>query len=62
MEAINFIINHSVEILAIIGGVLSISKAIAKLTPTGKDDEVIEKIRKVFEKISDLFLPDIKRK
>lgn len=33
---------------------------VAKLTPTQKDDTIIEKIRLFIEKISNMFLPNIK--
>ena len=49
-------------IFAVIGAALVLAKAIAKLTPTQKDDNVIEKIRKFFDKVSDLFLPDLQSK
>ena len=43
-ETINFIQNHYDELLAIIGGVVSIATIIVKLTPSTRDNEVLEKI------------------
>lgn len=57
---INYITNHSVEILAILGAVLTLATLIARLTPSKKDDTFIEIIRKKVESISNLFLPDRK--
>ena len=42
-EIINFFQNHYSDILAIIGGVVSIATIIVKLTPSSKDDEVLNK-------------------
>lgn len=47
------------QIMAIVGTTLTLATMIAKLTPTHKDDDIVEKIRKLFDKISRLFLPDI---
>ena len=46
-------------ILQILGLVLPLAVVIARLTPTKKDDDFIEKIRKVFEWIYTLGLPNI---
>ena len=43
---------HYDEILAIIGGIVSISSIIVKLTPTTADDEVLNKIITLLEKLS----------
>ena len=51
-----------IEIFAIIGLVLTLANAIAKLTPSTKDDTFVEKARFWFEKVSNLFLPDLKAK
>lgn len=58
---INYIIQHNVEIMAIIGIVLTLANMIARLTPTQEDDKVVEKVRKVFEQISNLCLPNVKK-
>ena len=48
MEVLTFIQNHYDELLAIIGGVVSIATIIVKLTPTDKDNKVLEKIINFF--------------
>jgi len=48
--------------MAIVGTALTLATMIAKLTPTHKDDDFIEKVRKFFEKISSLGLPDVQSK
>jgi len=49
-----------IQIIEAIGLVIAASTAIARLTPTSKDDTVVEKIRKFFESVSNIFLPDRK--
>lgn len=55
---INYITTHYVEIFAIIGAVLTVATLVARLTPSNKDDTIIELIRRRFESISNLLLPD----
>jgi hypothetical protein len=57
---IQYITEHYVEIFAIIGAVLTVANLIARLTPSKKDDTIVEVIRRRFEQISNLFLPNIK--
>ena len=45
------------DILAIIGGVVTVASLIVKLTPTQKDDAALSKIIKVLAALS-LFNPD----
>lgn len=45
------------DVLAIIGGVVTVASIIVKLTPTQKDDSVLEKIIKILSALS-LFNPD----
>ena len=52
MEVLTFTQNHYDELLAIIGGVVSISTIIVKLTPTDKDNRVLEKIINFLAKFS----------
>ena len=52
MEVLTFIQNHYDELLAIIGGIVSIATIIVKLTPSTKDDEVLGKIINLFAKFS----------
>ena len=51
-EVISFIQNHYDELLAIIGGVVSIATIIVRLTPSTRDDEVLEKIINFLAKFS----------
>ncbi len=51
-EIISFIQNHWDELLAIIGGVVSIASIIVKLTPTTKDDNVLNTIVNFLAKLS----------
>lgn len=54
---INWIQANWKEILAIIGGVVTVASIIVKLTPTPKDDAVLAKIIKILAALS-LFNPD----
>ena len=45
------------EVLAIIGGVVTVASIIVKLTPTPKDDAFLAKVIKVLSALS-LFNPD----
>lgn len=51
-EIINFFQNHYDELLAILGGIVSIATVIVKLTPTTKDDAILTKIVNILEKFS----------
>lgn len=48
----DFILNYYNEVLAIIGGVVTTATAIVSLTPTTKDNEVLDKIISCLEKLS----------
>lgn len=52
MEVLTFIQNHYDELLAIIGGIVSVATIIVKLTPTDKDNKVLEKIINFLVKFS----------
>lgn len=52
MEVLTFIQNHYDELLAIIGGVVSIATIIVRLTPSTRDNEVLEKIINFLAKFS----------
>lgn len=54
--------NIILEILEAVGLLIGASTIIARLTPTQTDDKFVERVRKVFENISHLFLPDKKQK
>ena len=50
-----WIIEHFETILAIYGALVALSTAIVKLTPNTKDNEILEKIIKFFDKFSTVF-------
>ena len=52
LEIITFFKLHYDEILAIIGGVISIATIITKLTKTKRDDEILTKIVNILAKLS----------
>ena len=51
-EIITFIQDHYDELLAIIGGIVSVATLIVKLTPTTKDDDLLNKIISFLAKFS----------
>ena len=51
-NTITFLKLHYDDILAIIGGIVSIATIIVKLTPSTKDDEILNKIINVLSKLS----------
>ena len=52
LNTITFLKLHYDDILAIIGGIVSIATIIVKLTPSTKDDEILNKIINVLSKLS----------
>lgn len=52
LEIITFFKLHYDEILAIIGGVVSIATIITKITPSKRDDEILAKIVNILSKLS----------
>ena len=51
-QLINWCTQHWQDVLAIIGGVVSVATVIVKLTPTQKDDAVLGKIITVLSALS----------
>lgn len=51
-NTIAFLKLHYDDILAIIGGIVSIATIIVKLTPSTKDDEILNKIINILSKLS----------
>ena len=49
---INWIIENYDNILAWIGGIVSCASIIVKLTPTTKDDSILDKIIKILDNFS----------
>lgn len=52
IQLINWCTQHWQDVLAIIGGVVSVATIIVKLTPTQKDDAVLGKIIAVLSALS----------
>lgn len=52
LTVLNFIVEHYDEILAIIGGIVSIATIIVKLSPSKRDDEILAKIINILAKLS----------
>lgn len=52
-----WIMEHWKDILAVIGGIVTVASIIVKLTPTQKDDNVLAKIIKILAALS-LYNPD----
>lgn len=52
MNFVNWIVSYWADVLAIIGGVVSVASIIVKLTPTTKDDSVLNAIIKVLAAVS----------
>lgn len=52
LTVLNFIAEHYDEILAIIGGIVSIATIITRLTPSTRDDEILAKIVNILSKFS----------
>lgn len=50
-----WIIEHWADLLAIYGGLVAISTVIVKLTPSTKDNEILDKIIKFFDNFSTAF-------
>lgn len=51
-EIINFLQHNYNNILAVIGGVVSTATIIVKITPTTKDDDILDKVINVLAKFS----------
>ena len=52
-----WITQHGKDVLAVIGGVVTVASIIVKLTPTQKDDNVLSKIITILAALS-LYNPD----
>ena len=52
LEIITFFKLHYDEMLAIIGGIVSIATIITKITPSKRDDEILNKIVNILSKLS----------
>jgi len=52
MDIITWAMIHKVELMAIIGGVVTIASIIVKLTPTPKDDAILAKVVSVLNALA----------
>lgn len=52
---LNWITEHWSDVLAVYGGLVALSTAIVKITPSTKDDEWVSKIIKVLDFFSTAF-------
>lgn len=52
---LDWILTHWSDLLAIYGGVVAIATVIVKLTPSPKDDSILEKIIKILDHFSTVF-------
>lgn len=50
--AITFVKDHWDDILAVIGGLVTVASVIVKLTPTTKDDTALARVLKVLDQFS----------
>lgn len=55
---ISWIAEHWTDILAIYGGIVAVCTVIVKLTPSTKDNEILDKIIKFLDKFSTVFTKD----
>lgn len=53
----NWIVEHWKDVLAIIGGIVTVASLITKITPSQKDDNILAKIIKILAVIG-IFNPD----
>lgn len=49
---IEFIVTNKTELIAILGGIVTIASVAVKLTPTPKDDKIFNKVYKILEALS----------
>lgn len=52
---LDWIFNHWADLLAIYGGIVAIATVIVKLTPSTKDNEILDKIIKILDHFSTVF-------
>lgn len=51
----NWVVEHWADLLAIYGGVVAVATIIVRLTPSTKDNEILDKIIKFLDKFSTVF-------
>lgn len=52
---LDWILTHWADLLAIYGGIVAVATVIVKLTPSPKDDSILEKIIKILDHFSTVF-------
>ena len=57
---INWIVEHWQDILAIYGGLVAACTVIVKITPTDKDDKILNKVIKIVDFFSTAFTKEDK--
>lgn len=57
---INWIAEHWQDILAVYGGLVALCTAIVKITPTDKDDKILNKVIKIVDFFSTAFTKEDK--
>ena len=50
-----------IQILEALGLIIAGATILARLTPTMKDDNFLEKVRNFLERVGNIFLPNIKK-
>ena len=53
-----WIAEHWADLLAIYGGIVAVATVIVRLTPSTKDNEILDKIIKFLDKFSTVFTKD----
>jgi len=48
---VDFVLNNAVALVAVVVAALAFAKAVAKVTPTPKDDEILRQIESVVERV-----------
>lgn len=57
-----WVLEHWSDLLAIYGGVVAVSSVIVKLTPSTKDNEILDKVIKFLDNFSTVFTKDDAKK
>ena len=52
MNAITWITENSTELIAIVGGIVTVASLIVKLTPTPKDDAILAKVYAILKALA----------
>ena len=52
MDLINWTMAHKLEIIALVGGIVTVASVVVKLTPTPKDDAALAVVVKVLNSLA----------